>query len=76
MKLSGYKSKKTNPRFNMNHMKKHRFVLLARPEGFEPTTYWFVASYSILLSYRRSREYYGNTKACEMQHKSLGGGPF
>ena len=30
-----------------------RSVLLVRLEGLEPPTYWFVASHSIQLSYRR-----------------------
>ena len=30
-------------------------VQLARPEGFEPPTPWFVAKYSIQMSYGRSR---------------------
>ena len=34
------------------------FVLLVRLAGFEPTTPWFVAKYSIQLSYsRRERNY-------------------
>ena len=29
------------------------YISLARREGLEPPTYWFVASHSIRLSYRR-----------------------
>lgn len=32
---------------------KNRSVLLVRLKGFEPPTYWFVASHSIQLSYSR-----------------------
>ncbi len=31
------------------------FSELARPEGFEPPTPWFVAKYSIQMSYGRSK---------------------
>ena len=30
---------------------------VARLEGLEPPTYWFVASHSIQLSYKRKYEY-------------------
>ena len=32
------------------------FYILVRPAGFEPTTPWFVAKYSIQLSYGRCEE--------------------
>ena len=36
-------------------VRKNRIIsrLLARLEGLEPPTYWFVASHSIQLSYKR-----------------------
>ena len=36
---------------------------MARVEGFEPPTAWFVARYSIQLSYERA--------TCEVYHKIL-----
>jgi hypothetical protein len=46
--------------WSSSEMKKglHRcnpFQKLARPAGFEPTTPWFVAKYSIQLSYGRMK---------------------
>ncbi len=45
-------------RFCLRQIKKEKPMLfcmgfLMRRKGFEPPTYWFVASYSIQLSYRR-----------------------
>jgi hypothetical protein len=37
------------------------FLDMARPAGFEPTTPWFVAKYSIQLSYGRLKEHYCST---------------
>ena len=36
------------------------YISLARREGLEPPTYWFVASHSIRLSYRRT--FYGKVR--------------
>ena len=47
--------------------------LLARPEGLEPPTFWFVARHSIQLSYERvcsvlfNSENYINTRAVKKQ---------
>ena len=44
-----------------------RFFLVCL-EGFEPPTYWFVASYSIQLSYRHifsMKEYIPNSEFCQ-----------
>ena len=38
-------------------------IILARPAGFEPTTPWFVAKYSIHLSYGRIKQNYSNYNA-------------
>ena len=37
----------------LSHLTRSLFLLLARLAGFEPTTPWFVAKYSIQLSYSR-----------------------
>ena len=39
------------------------FGLVARPAGFEPTTPWFVAKYSIQLSYGRIGRNYTKSSA-------------
>ncbi len=38
-------------------------VLLVRLAGIEPTTPWFVAKYSIQLSYSREAAQYSTTKS-------------
>ena len=42
-------------------------VLLVRRKGLEPLTYWFVASHSIQLSYRRIALRYSTTVGQIMQ---------
>ena len=42
-------------------LKYHKpLMYLARPAGFEPATPWFVAKYSIQLSYGRMKRNYSN----------------
>ena len=41
------------PAYNKKHHKTCGVFCLARLEGLEPPTYWFVASHSIQLSYKR-----------------------
>src|SRR6185503_16936798 len=46
------------PPAKKNRGRTHRpqyFIKLARPEGFEPPTPWFVAKYSIQMSYGRKK---------------------
>ncbi len=38
---------------------------MARSEGFEPSTAWFVARYSIQLSYERAILHYSNNNGGE-----------
>lgn len=47
-------------RYNRAFRKRHLFCLhiMARREGFEPATFWFVAKHSIRLSYRRICNFY------------------
>ena len=41
----------------INKKDRHKACLLARQEGFEPPTLWFVARYSIQLSYWRTSQH-------------------
>ena len=40
---------------------------MVRRKGLEPLTYWFVASHSIQLSYRRIALEYNSTRCSKMQ---------
>ena len=44
-------------------------IILVRPAGIEPTTPWFVAKYSIQLSYGRIKRNYNST----LEQKPVGG---
>jgi hypothetical protein len=50
-------------------------LILVRLAGIEPTTPWFVAKYSIQLSYSRERQYYsrhfGNVKGNRFGSRSM-----
>ena len=41
---------------------------MARPEGFEPPTFQFVAEYSIQLSYGRLLKFLTDSPLCQQRH--------
>ena len=45
--------------------------LLARPEGFEPPTPWFVAKYSIQLSYGRAVKMSVSAEASNVRKREI-----
>ena len=49
--------KKQNPNLTPHRRSGSDFAHLVRQKGLEPPTYWFVASYSIQLSYCRMPHY-------------------